>query len=187
MLYLQGVKNKQTTIIMKKLIFLILVLIFFFGCDKKSRTKSEQAELDRKIDSIVDQTMKSTIEGSILDSTGMETSPIIVLKSKIVEKEYSNYRDLYLKYKNISNKTIEGIKFEWYGVDVFGKPADMDNSYISGRGGGFSDEKINPNQSNDGTYSILSRDAKKIKMIRAYEVVFSDGTFWKLEDYKKEK
>lgn len=170
---------------MKKIILLTLASILFISCDKKNRTEAEQVELDKKIDSIVDQTIKSTIEGSILDSTGMETSPIVVLQSKIIEKEYSNYRDLYIKFKNVSKKNIEGIKFEWYGVDVFGEPADMGNSYISGRGGGFYDEKIKPNKTKEGTYSILSRDAKKIKMIRAYEVIYEDGSFWKLEDYQK--
>ena len=107
--------------------------------------------------------------------------PIKILSSRPVEEEYSNYKNVYLSWKNVSKKTISAVRFRWIGVNAFGEPADM-GSLLIGEGAGFSDDKIRAGKSDNGTWTILSRDLKKITRAWAYEVAFSDGTKWKLNE-----
>lgn len=168
---------------MKSKIFLIIVALSIYSCKEKTESEKLTEEIFKQ--KYIDSLSNEIQQDAYSDSTGMHTSPVVVVASKIVDKEYSNYRDIYIKFKNISDKTIEGIKFEWYGVDAFGDPADMGNYMLEGWGSGLYDKILKPNKTVSGSYNIMSSDAKKIKMVRAYEVVFEDGSYWKLEDQKK--
>jgi len=103
-----------------------------------------------------------------------EECPVKILSSRPVENDYSSYRDIHLSWKNVSKKTITGIKFRWKGVNAFGDQADV------GDGGGFTDDKLRPGKTDYSEWSILSRDLKKVTKAWAYEVVFEDGTKWEL-------
>ncbi|WP_281225402.1 hypothetical protein [Flavobacterium aquiphilum] len=171
---------------MKKII-LFLSILFLFSCNKKENDYSERNKylLDSlKVSQLakerVDSMLNSSTKASYLDTTGQSKSPILITKSSLIKEEYSNSKNIKLFYKNISKKKIESIRFEWYGENAFHEPADMGNLSILGEGGGFTDEPISPNKSSYGTWSIHSKDAKKIISARAYEVAFSDGTIWKL-------
>lgn len=145
---------------------------------------NDMAALMRNIELSIDSLPNdiSTISKSDNDTVGLYKSPIKVTSSSLVKKEYSNYKDIRLTYKNVSNKPVSGIRFEWYGENAFGEPADMGSSFNSGEGRGFTDETLRPGKSTYGEWSILSRDAKKILYARPYEVVYSDGTKWKLRN-----
>ncbi len=118
--------------------------------------------------------------GAKYDTGGLYLAPIKVVSAKFVEKEYSNYKDVSLRYKNVSNKVVSAIKFKWYGENAFSEPADM-SGLREGWGGGFTDDALRPGKSDYGEWSVLSRDGKKILIAYPYEVVFKDGTKWELQ------
>lgn len=120
--------------------------------------------------------------GVSYDTSRLDDCPVKVISSKFVKREYSNYKDIQLKYKNVSDKKIAAIRFRWYGLDAFGEPADMGSSITEGWGSGSSDDGLNKSAIDYGTWEIMSRNAKKVVIAFAYEVAFDDGTTWKLED-----
>jgi len=115
--------------------------------------------------------------GAKYDTAGLYLSPVKVLSAKFVSKEYSNYKDIRLSYKNVSRKKISAIRFKWYGENSFNEPADM-SGLSKGWGGGFSDDGLRPGATDYGTWNILSRDGKKVLIAYPYEVAFEDGTKW---------
>ena len=118
--------------------------------------------------------------GAMYDTAGLYLAPVKVLKARFVNKEYSNYKDISLSYKNVSAKKIAGIKFKWYGINAFNEPADM-GGLREGWGSGFSDVGLRPGGTDYGTWSILSKDGKKVLIAYPYEVAFEDGTKWELK------
>lgn len=117
--------------------------------------------------------------GAKYDTGGLYLAPVKVLSAKFVTKEYSNYKDISLRYKNVSDKVVTAIRFKWYGENAFNEPADM-GGLREGWGGGFTDDALRPGASDYGQWSILSRDGKKVLIAYPYEVVFKDGTKWEL-------
>jgi hypothetical protein len=101
------------------------------------------------------------------------------LSARFVTKEYSNYKDIALRYRNVSNKVVTAVRFKWYGENAFNESADM-GTLREGWGAGFTDDAIRPGASDYGKWSILSRDGKKVLIAYPYEVVFKDGTKWEL-------
>jgi hypothetical protein len=118
--------------------------------------------------------------GAKYDTGGLYFAPIKVLSAKFVSKEYSNYKDIALRFKNVSNKAVTAIRFKWYGENAFNEPADM-GGLQEGWGGGFTDDALRPGATDYGQWSILSRDGKKILIAYPYEVAFKDGTKWELQ------
>jgi hypothetical protein len=116
----------------------------------------------------------------LLDTAGNSRAPVKVMISRLVRKEYSNYKDISLTYKNVSGKKITAIRFKWYGEDAFGNPADMGGSFAEGFGGGFDDEGLGIGRSKTGEWGILSNRGKKIIAAWPTEVVFADGSKWEL-------
>ena len=162
--------------------FLISLITSCNSSNNNNKVGSESEKLlsEINIKNLSDSISKSTIKNLYLDSTGMKNSPIVVLAAKLFKEEYSTYKSIRITYKNVSEKSIEAIRFEWYGENSFGEPADMGNPLNRGLGSGFSDENLKPNSKTTNEWNILSRDGKKVLMARAYEVVFTDGTKWKL-------
>ena len=118
-------------------------------------------------------------KGAEYDTGGLYLSPIKVLSAKFIEKEYSNYKDISLTYKNVSKKKVSAIRFKWYGINAFNEPADV-GSLNSGWGGGFDDDGLGVGRVTNSTWNVLSKDGKKILIAYPYEVAFSDGTKWEL-------
>jgi len=118
-----------------------------------------------------------TNEVNFKDTITQSEAPVKILSARPVQKEYSNYKDIRLSYKNVSNKTITAIRFKWHGLNAFNEPADM-GIMSDGFGGGFSDDRLRPGKTDYGVWSILSRDLKKVTKAWVTEVVFEDGTKW---------
>jgi hypothetical protein len=178
---------------MRKISFFLLASILFISCNNSSKNKDNlSTEVDTSVtgyddinvesqyEKLKDSILKNQFRKRALDTTGISKSPVIVLNSRFVEKEYSNYKDIQLTYKNVSDKKIQGIRFEWFGENAFGEAAEMGRSLLLGEGGGFTDEILSPGRKSTGTWEIFSKDGKKIITARAYEVAFTDGTIWKL-------
>lgn len=162
---------------MKRYLLLFLIL----SC--KSPTEKYKDDLqDTKIrimaEHMTDSIIKNIQSNSLFaDTIGVESAPVKVLRARPVTKEYSNYKDISLTYKNVSGKTISAIRFKWHGINSFGEPADL--KIDGGFGSGFSDTRLRAGKSETSEWSQLSRDLKTVTKAWAYEVVFEDGTKWK--------
>ena len=121
-------------------------------------------------------------KGAKYDTAGLYLSPINVISARFVEKEYSNYKDVSLRYKNVSNKKVSAIRFKWYGENAFNEPADVGGLYRNGWGGGFDDEGLSVGRTTSSVWNILSKDGRKILIAYPYEVAFADGTKWELKN-----
>ncbi|MGZ4078709.1 MAG: hypothetical protein ACXVPW_13935, partial [Bacteroidia bacterium] len=129
-----------------------------------------------------DSTKKEITNRVYFDTVGVAIGPVKVLKVKMLQREYSTYRDINITYQNVSDKKIAAIKFRWHGENAFGDPADM-GGMERGFGGGFTDSGLKAGKTTNSEWSILSRDGRT-----AYawptEVVFEDGTKWKSQEVK---
>lgn len=171
-------------------LLLLFVLVSFYSCesaDERNREHVDSIIDDLKsktkairLQEIADSMGKRMMTDINFDTIGVAEGPIRVLSAELVRKPYSNYKNIFLKYKNVSSKTIEGIRFKWYGVDAFGEPSHLGSlsSEAIGFGLGETDEELGPNKTASGEWEILSEDGKKILKAWAYEVAFSDGTKW---------
>ncbi|WP_147313955.1 hypothetical protein [Deminuibacter soli] len=161
-------------------------IILFAACVEKGHTTyTTQSRLSHadsiKVRSEVDSTVKAMEKQTMFDTSGLSQAPVKVLSAKLTEREYSTYKDIYLIYKNVSSKKIAGIKFRWFGETVFGDPADMGSSTLAeGFGGGFTDEPLNPGESDSGKWDILSRNGKKVVLAWPTEIIYEDGSKWKI-------
>jgi hypothetical protein len=165
--------------------FALLRMTILFGCISIYGCKEKNDNYRIKIDKVAEQRYKDSLMKNIMqnavfgDTSNLYSAPVIVTKATLVKQEYSNYKDVSLTYKNISGKKIEAIKFKWYGVDAFGEAADMGSTF-EGIGGGFDDDGLRAGAIKTGQWSVMSSRGKKITKACPYEVVFADGTKWKV-------
>ncbi len=154
------------------------------GIVKSENFSEETTDLELKIRAkkITDSLINSVTKSALIDTIGLFTSPIKVIKYKLYQEEYSNYKNISLTYKNVSKKRIEAIRFRWYGIDAFGEPADMGYGIVEGFGGGFDDDALGAGKARTGSWEILSSRAKKIILAWPIEVIFSDGTKWDIRN-----
>lgn len=143
-----------------------------------TKENTDVTSYDRKktIDSMVQATLKS----ALFDTIGLSDAPITILKKWFTQEDYSNYKNIALTYKNVSNKRITAIRFRWYGETAFGDPADMGTTLQEGFGGGFTDQTLGPDKARTSEWSILSRNGKKIILAWPTEIMFEDGTKWEI-------
>lgn len=164
------------------------ILISFFaivtGCNQNKITQAADIESDTAAMFVKTSTadiVSSINEVGKEDTAGLYLAPVKVISSRLIKKEYSNYKDIGLTYKNVSEKQIAGIRFKWYGKNTFNEPADM-GGIIEGFGSGFTETKLRPGKTTNSQWDIFSKDGKTITLAYAYEVAFEDGTLWKLKD-----
>jgi hypothetical protein len=177
---------------MKNAILLLVIVALISGCGGKPSIKFDSAEVRAErarqdsialadslsaVEAEMNKSAKRYTKESFEDTTGLSKSPVIVTRAVFFQEQYSSFYSVRLNYKNVSGKTISAIRFEWYGENAFGEPADMSGG-ISGYGGGFTDEPLKSGASRNSFWSILSRDGKKVIGARAYEVAFADGSKW---------
>ena len=123
---------------------ILAFLIIFISCNsieiKKTPIEDSlggrtEAEIKDSLRGVIDKEVNEKVYG--VDSASIQNSPVKILSAKPIEKEYSNYKDIRLTWKNVSNKKISAIKFRWKGINAFGEDADMDIG-SGGYGSGFS-------------------------------------------------
>jgi hypothetical protein len=158
---------------MKFIVFVAMIAISCNSNSKQQSYKEDSANGYSNSDYAIDSIEKNSLVG---DTTNLISSPIKIISSRPVTKEYSSYKDIAITYKNVSNKKIEAIRFKWYGINSFSEPADMGAS--KGLGGGFIDRPLGPGKTTTSQWSILSKDLKRVIKAWPYEVVFEDGTTW---------
>lgn len=160
-------------------ITLIILAVLLYSCDASSNknklNEKQLKEAQLKSAQIVDNSLAKLKD----DSVKIANAPIKVTNFKIVKVEYSDYRNVQVTYKNVSDKTIEAIKFGIKGRTAFDKPAEFTGGF-NGKVYGNIDEPIKPNKSNTVTFAVNSSDLKFIDYVRPYEIVYSDGEKFKL-------
>lgn len=166
------------------LFLIVLSSIFILSCQQSQNSSELRTHSDSVLYNHIYDSLHAVVENSItkklaFDTNGLFTAPIKVLIARPYQEDYSNYKGVHLEYKNVSTKTVEGIRFRWYGVNAFGEDADM-TGIQPGLGGGFTDSQLKPSKTDGANWNILSRDLKKIVIAYPTEVAFSDGTKWKL-------
>ena len=185
---------------MKPTAYCLAILIVCIYCSCNNTTRS-QYDIDRdslttnpndkrtnlEIEQQIKDSLRTNIQSEVAkdvyeDTAGLYLAPIKILSASIVESEGGDYRNVKLKYKNISDKKIAGIKFRWKCVDAFGEPADVGSSLFEGYGQGFVDKELKPNENTRSTFEVLSKTAKNILLAFPFEVAFDDGTKWKLNN-----
>ncbi|MDB5280689.1 MAG: hypothetical protein JWR61_5644 [Ferruginibacter sp.] len=167
---------------MRKLLA-IIISVYCFSCNgpqKEKKFEDYPLDIQLKAKKMTDSLIQASTKEALFDTLGLSQAPVKVLSSRLVKQEYSNYKDISLTYKNVSDKKIQAIRFRWYGINAFGEPADMGSSgLLAGFGSGFHDEQIRPGKTQTSEWSIMSRDGKKIVLAWPYEVAFTDGSKWK--------
>ncbi|MCG9792515.1 hypothetical protein [Flavobacterium algicola] len=176
---------------MNKITISLFSFLALISCKNKSTAEENIKREKYTIDSLKimdrvkersEKLLEKTRKDFYLDTTGVSKSPIKVTNSRLIKKDYSNYKDIELTFVNVSEKKIQAVRFEWYGENSFKEPAEMGSYSLLGEGGGFTDEIINPGRTRKSQWSISSVDAKRVIAARAYEVAFTDGTTWKLRN-----
>lgn len=170
----------------------MILFLTAVSCEQpKTKVEKENETLVKgrladSIEKVVMENAENSLTEALSDTSGIYKAPIKVTKARFVEKDYSNYKDIQLTYKNVSGKDIEAIRFNWTGLNAFGEPADVGSVY-GDVGGGFIDTKLRAGKTTTSTWSILSRDGKKVTKAWAREVVFSDGTKWEFKPEKQKQ
>lgn len=166
---------------MKQQILFALSYLSIVACQqpRMNTSKSETTEISIKAQKMTDSIIAKATSDALFDTLQISNAPVKVLRAKLVEKEYSSYRDISLTFKNTSEKIIDGIKFRWYGENVFGEPADMGSYGITkGFGGGFTDKRLRPGQTLTLEWNISSQDGRRVIKAWPIEIVFEDGSKW---------
>lgn len=143
--------------------------------DSFSRSKYGMSAEDR-----IKEMTNNSLSRALMDTAGLYKSPIKVLKSSFIKREYGNYRDVSITFKNIGTKRIAGVKFMWKALDAFKKPAEAGGS-VDGFGSGFTDEEIKPGSTLTVEWNVSSKNGKTIVLAWPFEVAYADGTSWKLK------
>ncbi len=177
----------------KDKVYIFFLIFTVMSCTNANSNQSKASEIDSlngesetSVRAGLKQNMdKDTRQRLYFDDTvGVSQAPVKIISAKPVTQDYSNYKDIRITYKNVSNKTITGIKFRWYGLNAFNDPANMGNSADilgHGIGSGFTDDKLRPGKTTSGRWNILSQDLKKVVTAWPFEIAFNDGTKWLLK------
>jgi hypothetical protein len=162
---------------MKKVLLILsiilLFLIFLGAYLRKNDVKHDFAkELQEK------NTADSLKAFHSIDSinTINKSCPIVIKSAYFKKREYSIYQNVVINYKNVGDKPVKAIKFEYHGQTVFGDPADIGSNGI---GSGFTDEIIKPGHSSTGVWNTLCSNGDTITFVRAYEVLYADKSKWR--------
>ncbi len=153
----------------------IIVTLFAVSCThNKVKPNLDDVYVDPQA---VEESKAKFYESLKWDTVGMTQSGIIVTDARFVREEYSRFKTVRIRYKNVSGKKIRAIKFKWHGTDAFGDPADC-GGYDPGFGGGITDDPISNGSTETKYWDVLSNNGDKITMAWPTEVAFADGTKW---------
>ncbi|SNR34468.1 hypothetical protein [Flavobacterium sp. ov086] len=170
---------------MKKALSVLAIILVLISCTKKSNTNQiamtpqidyQQVEKKDTINIAADSTKNSFIK-----THNIKGSPVKIISARLFKSQYSDHKDIELVYKNVTLKNIKAIRFEWYCENAFDKPASGRNFFMKGKSDGFSSTLLRPKERKSQVWEDFSTDANTIISARAYYVVFSDGTKWKLK------
>lgn len=169
---------------MRRTVLSFIILTISGGCTKINK-KTQQHEIQKtpRAATIIAEKIRDSLnlKEQFLDTTNIKTSPVKILSAKLLKNAYSDHKDIELIYKNVSNEDIKSIKFEWYCENAFDKPASGRNFYIKGKTTGNSTIYLKKQQTQTKIWEDFSTDANTIISARPYEILYSNGSKWILE------
>ena len=169
---------------MKKILLLVFSSSFLFSkCNQTKQEKKIYIKSEKKSTEDQDNLYKTdtiSIKNSTANKSHLEKSPIKIIKATLLNNNYSHHKDIKVIYKNSSKKAIKAIKFEWFCINAFEEPASGNYFYGEGKFKGKTTDLIKPGEIKTEIWEDFSTDADKIIKIRAYYVVFNNGTKWQL-------
>lgn len=156
----------------------IFFIMMISSCQENSSIRenvsdSVYVKAKQETDSIIDE----SLHNAIFDTVGISSAPVKIMEFQISSTSTLE-RSIIIKYRNVSDKKISGIRFRWFGLNAFNEPAQMGSS-LEGMGIGFTDNDLEPGKISSGTWVFISKDAKKLVLAWPYEIAFSDGTIWR--------
>lgn len=120
------------------------------------------------------------------DTSGITSMPIQILSKEFIifKKEYDIKEEFILiKYKNISQKTITGVKLRWFCEDGFGEPklmmSDLGSLSMS-IGEDRNGDRLKPGETGEIKCKQFYDTGDRIISAWAYQVGFEDQTIWKI-------
>ena len=161
---------------MKRIASLFFIVLFISSCNGPSSQERKEALKQLKLDEAQKRSsdaVEKMLKNREDDSLRIAAAPIKVLSYKVVKVPYTSYRNIEITFKNVSNKTINAVRFGFMGKTAFDKPANVGG--FEGKNYGNYDESIKSKQKQTITFSINSPDLKKIEYVRPYEIVYEDG------------
>ena len=175
-------------------LFIFIVIIFITSCDSSSKINDniDSIQIDTPVSKVETENLKQDnqdFDDYFLNKFhAVDTGLILIIDGKI--NKFPNYREVILKLKNNSGKTISAAKFDWTINDAFGKPAiieNKDNKYVDVNGFGFStidDLNLKPNKTIYTSFYIRSTNASILSHINVCEIAYTDGTSWSKNSYR---
>ncbi|BFM45201.1 hypothetical protein CFS9_38420 [Flavobacterium sp. CFS9] len=164
---------------MKKII--VVVIFSLVCCQKKGKADCNSVDYQSVTNhkSKKSEYCEDTIKCKYLNRSVFSDAPVKILSSTLRNNEYSSFKDIRMTFKNVTNKDIQAIKFQWYTENALGEPSNLRSSfYLRGESCGLYTEFFKKKGSSTVVFEEFSSDAKRIIKAQAYEVVFSDGTKW---------
>ena len=167
-----------------KFMFLVILMVLFYSCNKKNSSKENSSKKNDL------KQLKFISRNPFLDrykngsmkvdttSTSAEELPVEIIKAEIHKNEYSDHKNIHVIFKNSSTKSIKAIKFEWFCLNSFDKPASTHYFFIKGKFKEKHTALIQPGKTEEVIWEDFSTDANSISFIRAYLVVYVDGSKW---------
>jgi len=152
--------------------------ILFFKCSKPEQTTKQNIENV----SVTKNKRAASAQMNASNNKKIEISPIKIKEARLLKNQYSDHKDIKITFKNLGKKDIKAIKFEWFCVNSFEKPASGRFFFAEGRFTENITYLIKSGRSKTEIWEDFSTDANKIIKIRAYYIVYTDGTKWGLDD-----
>lgn len=113
---------------------------------------------------------------SATPAVAREPSPVEVVKSSVT-KNIINQPEANVTFKNISDKTVDGLKVKILSFNNFGEP--VKNTLSSDlEFNGISQETIEPGGSKEVTWDLTWFDSATKITAEPYQVHFTDGSVW---------
>lgn len=169
----------------KTLATLLILIIISSGCKKQTFAQITQhkgnIEQHTYGELLTNNTNpKDSIKQTFLNNTNEKQSPVKITASKLFYNQYTNHKDIKIAYKNISKKDIQAMKIEWYCENSFNEPAHGKFFYIQGKSSENITRLLKAGAARSQLWEDFSTDANTIIKVRAYYVLFTDGTTWTL-------
>lgn len=176
------IKNKMK----KYFIITLSTLLLIFGCNKTkpkniAHTKPPYAQKNNHLQPEEKENIAPSIKDDFLKTKNSKNSPVTIVTSNLSIAQYSDHKNIKIVFKNSSKKNIQAIKLEWYCENSFDEPANGKSFYGKGKYTGEIARLLEPGRIDFKIWEDFSTDANRIIKVRAYYVVFTDGTKWELK------
>lgn len=176
------IKNRMK----KYFIIALSTLLLIFGCSKAkpkniALTKPVYVQINNYHQPEEKENSAPSLKDDFLQNKNSKNSPVTIVASSLSRAQYSDHKDIKIVFKNSSKKSIQAIKLEWYCENSFDEPANGRYFYGKGRSTGEIANLLKPGMIESKIWEDFSTDANRIIKVRAYYVVFTDGTKWELK------